>query len=241
MSVLPYALLGGGVVLSGAAAALVLGLKSAATARETEKAIGTGGTINVRLTGYWPFVKGLSAKERKMEGGVNDRKGHPLHTLEMYQRDPVAHPYVSVAGDDAAWPYGQRIAISAWPGVVFRVVDTGSHFRGTGKLYRASGREPLDVCVESSSTVVPKSNTTATIFPGDHFAKKGLTDVATSKFQGQTVAGDDSISSLYLMGSDLIGAPDEISMPVMATAVGAQQPAFTDIVDPLDALKKLRG
>lgn len=126
-------------------------------------------TLAVRLTGYWPFQTGLSSSERLMEGGTKDRLGKPLYTLEAFQRGEV--PYVSVAGDYNAWPYGQRIEIDAWPGVVFRIVDTGGHFAGPNKVYRDSAREPLDICVESSSSVVPP-RASATIIEGDVLGKR---------------------------------------------------------------------
>ena len=201
-----YVLIGGGIA---AITAAVFGVrKSMQTTTAIENAVqgkdsegvpvipGPVGypKINVRLTGYWPFQSGLSATEKKMEGGLNDRKGKPLHTLEQHLADPIRHPYVSVAGDDSAWPYGQRVIISAWPKAIFRVVDTGGHFRGTGKLYRVFGNEPLDVCVASSKTVVPKKDVTAQIVPGDNFAK-GMA-VATNKFQGQTVLGHDGLGQM---------------------------------------------
>jgi hypothetical protein len=139
-------------------------------------AVESGGTFPVRLTGYWPFQEGLTSAERLMEGGTNDTHGNRLYTLEDYQAGSA--PYVSVSGDPALFPYGQRLQISAWPGVVFRVVDTGNHFRGVpvfddfesytkGKFYRVAGHEPLDICVASSSTTVPKTGITATIAVGD--------------------------------------------------------------------------
>lgn len=127
-------------------------------------------TFPVRCTGYWPFKEGLTPAERQMEGGTKDRHGNPLHTLEDYQAG--AAPFVSVSGDYSIFPYGQRITIDEWPDVIFRVVDTGSHFHGAGKVYREPGREPLDICVASSSTpIVPDA--TATIIPGDHWDKQG--------------------------------------------------------------------
>lgn len=154
-----------------------------------------GSQVKIRTTGYWPFVAGLSGAALKMEGGTNDRKGKPLYTLEMYQADPVKAPYVSVSGDPTIWPYGQRIALDFWPGIPFRVVDTGSHFTGAGKVYRMAGYEPLDICVNSSTTKVPLT-ATATVFPGDNFAKGAA--VAMGKFKGQTVAGDT------ILGGDTI-------------------------------------
>ena len=106
-------------------------------------------TFRVRLTGYWPFA--ARPDEQRMEGGVVDRKGHPLHTLEDYQAGRA--DFVSVSGDYTIFPYGQRIVLAEWPDVIFRVVDTGSHFHGPGKVYREPGREPLDICVASSKTL----------------------------------------------------------------------------------------
>jgi hypothetical protein len=146
-------------------------------------AIARGGQFHARLTGYWPFQRGLSAAERKMEGGATDRKGGPLYTLEQYLAGQA--PYVSVSGDDSIFPYGQRLAIDVWPGVPFRVTDTGGHFRGAGKVYRVMGYEPLDICVDSDQTKVPKL-ATATIASGDHFDKAGKA-VAASGFRDQTV------------------------------------------------------
>lgn len=156
-------------------------------------AVASGGTFQARLTGYWPFAAKTDA-ERRMEGGIHDRKGKPLHTLEQHLADRMAHPYVSVSGDDAIFPYGQRIEIDAWPGAVFRVVDTGGHFRGASKVYRVSGLEPLDVCVDSKATVVPKTAATVRIIKGDHFDRPGR-EVAAEKFKGQIVG------SLELLGA----------------------------------------
>lgn len=169
----------------GVAAALA-GTDPPATAAPA--APGTGGVVAVHTTGYWPFT--ARDDEKKMEGGTKDRKGKPLYTLEMHLKDPASCPYVSVSGDDAVWPYGQRLSISAWPNAIFRVVDTGGHFRGAGKVYRVLGEEPLDICVDSSKTPVPKSGVTAKIFPGDNFAK-GTPDVAVAKIKNQTVVSGE--------------------------------------------------
>jgi hypothetical protein len=140
-------------------------------------------TINARLTGYWPFQSGLSAADRLMEGGTNDYLGKPLFTLEAFRRGEAS--YVSVAGDKTVWPYGQRIEIDAWPDVIFRVVDTGGHFTGAGKLYREPGNEPLDICVDSSKTTVPKF-AVVRIIEGDYLpSKRTLTDVNFAGVIGQ--------------------------------------------------------
>ena len=44
-------------------------------------------TFKARLTGYYPFIANLTAKERKMEGGVNDRTGRPLIAIEQHLLD----------------------------------------------------------------------------------------------------------------------------------------------------------
>lgn len=173
-------LIGGGVVTIGAVWLAMK--KSQETETQVETAILNGGRVNVRLTGYWPFT--ARADEQRMEGGTKDRKGRPLYTLEQHLSDPDRYPYVSLSGDDAIWPYGQRLALSPWPRAVFRVVDTGSHFRGAGKIYRVAGYEPIDVCVDSSKTVVPKL-AEATIVKGDNFA--GGKAVATAGLRDQTV------------------------------------------------------
>lgn len=156
--------------------------------------------VDLRLTGYWPFT--ARDDEKKMEGGVFDRKmpsaykdkpdsqqykDHILHTVEQHLADPISHPFVSLSGDDAIWPYGQKLLIPWTEGrtIVGRVVDTGSHFRGVTKVYRVAGKEPIDVCVDSSKTVVPKI-VQAQIVPQDNF-EKGQPLVAVRKLQGQNV------------------------------------------------------
>jgi len=171
------------VVAASGAAALIGGVVAIFMGRKTTEALknavdapsGSTTTVPVRVTGYWPFT--ARPDEVKMEGGVKDRKGNPLHTLEDFQAGKA--PFVSVSGDYTIFPYGQRISLAEWPGVVFRIVDTGSHFHGAKKVYRIAGREPLDVCVESSSTkVVPQTD--ATIYAGDHF-EKGTKNVALAR------------------------------------------------------------
>lgn len=186
--------------LAAAVTGWILSRRSAETEAATVSAIATGGTFQARLTGYWPFTAKTEA-EKKMEGGHHDRKGKPLHTLEQHLADPSAHPFVSVSGDDAIFPYGQRISISTWPNAVFRVTDTGGHFRGSGKVYRVTGLEPLDVCVDSKETKVPKTPATVRIFKGDHFDKPGR-EVASGKFQGQSLVGR---GSLEMLGARFIG------------------------------------
>lgn len=120
----------------------------------------------ITLTAYWPFDVD-NEDERRMEGGTNDRKGRPLHTLEDHIEDPAAHPFVSLAADYTLFPYGTRAWIPSlgvpsqeWQEraraagldgdlscYVGRIVDTGGHFFGAGKKYRNPGAEPIDCCV----------------------------------------------------------------------------------------------
>lgn len=176
------ALLASAAGLGGAA---LMWRQSEGVAAATASAVESGGTFAARLTGYWPYAA-KTAAEKRMEGGHNDRKGKPIHTLEQHRADPVLHPYVSVSGDDVIFPYGQRIEIDQWPGVVFRVVDTGGHFRGTNKVYRIMGREPLDIAVDSPSSKI-RPLAMVRILKGDHFDRKGK-ELVASKFQGQSVA-----------------------------------------------------
>jgi len=179
--VAPILLAGGGLAALGAV--YLASRRSAEVAAAAEQAVAAGGRIKVRLTGYWPFAAKTEV-ERRMEGGAKDRKGKPLFTLEQHLAGRA--PYVSVAGDDAVWPYGQRILFNEWPNATFRVVDTGGNFRGANKVYRVLGHEPLDICVDSSKTKLPKT-TTARILAGDNFA--GGRAVATANLRDQVISG----------------------------------------------------
>lgn len=181
-------LIGGGVAVG--AAAWFASRKSVATTTAVERALadepdpdtGERGLINVKLTGYWPFT--ARPDEVQMEGGTKDRKGNPLHTVEDFLAGKSDH--VSLSGDDALFPYGQKIIIP-WGDreITGRVTDTGSHFRGVHKVYRVAGYEPIDVCVQSSATKIPKTAVQARIVAGDNFEKGKA--VATGGFQGQNV------------------------------------------------------
>jgi len=99
-----------------------------------------GQAYKAKPTSYFPSNSGV-------EGGFKDRGGLRLYTLQQYLRGKA--PYVSVAMDATILPYGTRISIPEMNQmygreIEFRVVDTGSAFRG-----RAMGR--IDICVESPS------------------------------------------------------------------------------------------
>ncbi len=171
---------------------------------------GAGVTVSLNLTGYWPYS--ARPDEQKMEGGITGAaawhgkrvvdpatgKRAALITVEMHRSDPSKYSYVSLSGDPDIWPWGQKVVIPWSDGgtIIGRVVDTGQHFTGAKKVFRVVGREPIDVCVASSSTkVIAKTN--ATVVPGDHWDKQ-MTDVALAKLGQPTVA----VGS----GFDLLGA-----------------------------------
>lgn len=188
-------LIGGGLAAAGVAIFWISRKKSTETTDVLKAALtlppSTGGPTNmdnlpkvkIHATGYWPYhaAAGTDAKAKKMEGGTKDRRGRPIHTLEQHLRDPVAHPYVSVAGDFEIWPDGQRISLSPWPNAIFRVVDTGGNFYGAKKVYRVVGEEPLDIAVDGPQTRVPKKDVVATIYPGDNWGGAGLRPKAAEK------------------------------------------------------------
>ena len=77
-----------------------------------------------------------------MEGGFFDRKGKPLHTLQDYLAGKA--PFVSVAMDSKAFPYGTKLRIPELEKkygqkIDFRVVDTGGAFKG-------KGTSRIDIC-----------------------------------------------------------------------------------------------
>lgn len=173
-------------------------------------------TVKIRATGYWPFT--ATEAERKMEGGVegaaawNGRrvvdpktgKRIQLHTVEEYLEGKA--PYFSISGDPEVWPFGQLLRVQWHDGRVIegRVVDTGQHFTGSRKVYRAAGREPLDLCVYSKETKV-LTKTSVVVVRGDHFDKVGR-DLVASKLKGQTVVG-----ALHMLGAQFAPLVDCIS------------------------------
>ncbi len=124
--------------------------------------------VKIRLTEYFPFQSGLSKKQKKMEGGVLDRIGKPLYTLEDYIEGKA--PYVSLACDKLGGPPGKiaefrKYGFKVWipklsadintfidtpitvPIMIeFRLVDTGGRFYGDKKEVLEAGHEPIDVC-----------------------------------------------------------------------------------------------
>jgi hypothetical protein len=165
---------------------------AAAEVQAAAKKMSGNSSIKLRLTAYYPLEAKTEA-QKKMEGPPIDRKSKALNYLE----DAVAGKadWCSVSGDYTAFPYGQLMYLDAFPGIKFRVVDTGKNFMGSSKVYRSVGLEPIDVAVRSSKTKVP-AEVTGTIVRGDTLDKPGK-DVAVSKFRGQAVVGS---------GLDMLGA-----------------------------------
>lgn len=125
---------------------------------------GTSYTV-ARSTGY-------NAHNDPLNGGLVDRHGKKLYTLEDFLTRGA--PYVSVAMDTALFPYGQAIRIPEFERkygrqILFRVVDTGGAFQGRGI-------KRLDVCTDvgkaSTNPVLGGSLTINTISEDD--AKKIL-------------------------------------------------------------------
>jgi hypothetical protein len=127
-----------------------------------------GKIVKVRLTEYYPFQAGLSKKQKQIEGGVLDRMGKPLYSLEDYFEGKA--PYVSLACDLLGGPpgnvrefrkYGQEAYLPELSMdilsyldpefamvrmISFRLVDTGGNFYGDNKQVKVVGYEPIDVC-----------------------------------------------------------------------------------------------
>jgi hypothetical protein len=214
-------LIGGGTALG----AVLYGiLKSRSTVQSIQDAMnGSGEKVALRLTGYWPFT--ARPDEVKMEGGLKDRKGNPLHTVEDFFAGKSDH--VSLSGDYTIWPYGQKVLIP-WGDrtVVGRVTDTGSHFHGAGKLIRAVGYEPMDVCVYSSATKIPNVKVDARIVPGDNF-EKGKAVAVNQLQQNVSTSVVGKLATLLGYGQAVVGA---------SPGVVKNGTFFSDIVDPLDCL-----
>ncbi len=181
--------------------------RSFVAAVEAAAASGSGGgDVDLRLTGYYPVSDTASEASKRMEGGNvgaalwNGRKVKqlPLYTLEQHIADSKTYPYVSLSGDPSVWPFGQLLLLpELGANVRGRVVDTGGHFTGLGKIVRIIGREPIDVRVNSSATKLP-TKVTAHVVPNDNFENTGR-DVAYAKAgKAPVVAGRDEIVDAFL-------------------------------------------
>jgi len=106
-----------------------------------------GASYVARGTGYYPA-------NNAMEGGFVDRKGKPLHTLQQFLAGDA--PYVAVAMDPKAFPYGTVLRIPELEqkygqAIKFEVVDTGGAFMGKGTsridICTANAKASLDATV----------------------------------------------------------------------------------------------
>lgn len=113
-----------------------------------------GEKFKARGTGYYP-------DSSAMEGGYVDRKGAKLNTLQDFLSGKA--PYVSVAMDSKAFPYGTKLRIPELEAkygkqIEFRVVDTGGAFKGKGTsridVCTANQRASLDPTINGPLTLV---------------------------------------------------------------------------------------
>lgn len=116
----------------------------------------TGKQYTAKGTGYYP-------DNSPMEGGFQDRMGKPLHTLQDFLNGKA--PYVSVAMDSKAFPYGTKLRIPELEKkygrpIEFRVVDTGGAFKGKGTsridICTANRKASLDPTINGKLTLVPQ-------------------------------------------------------------------------------------
>jgi hypothetical protein len=113
-------------------------------------AAGSPLSFSAKATGYHP-----TSDDDKMEGGpmgaaewhgVKLKQQEPLYTLDEFREG--AAPYVSVAMDNTKTnplKYGTMLKSPQFPGVPFRVMDTGSAFNGTGSYGPARGLKAIDI------------------------------------------------------------------------------------------------
>jgi len=106
-----------------------------------------------RLTAYYPppQIGYTSPAEARLEGGPQDCRGNPLHTLQAFLSGDA--PWVSLALDPLILgtivAYGSRIELPAFsrtwgrPGIPFRAVDECA-------AARCRGLDRIDVCVADS-------------------------------------------------------------------------------------------
>jgi 3D (Asp-Asp-Asp) domain-containing protein len=116
----------------------------------------TGQQFTAKGTGYYP-------DNSPMEGGFKDRQGKPLHTLQDFLSGKA--PYVSVAMDSKAFPYGTKLRIPELEKkygrpIEFRVVDTGGAFKGKGTsridICTANQKASLDPTINGKLTLIPQ-------------------------------------------------------------------------------------
>lgn len=126
-----------------------------------------------RLTEYYPDLPDTASKAQKeLEGGAVARdRSIPVISLDQHRADPARYPFATVAADDALEGrkiragYGPRVYFAAFPTDVFRIYDTGSHFRG--KTKKPGLGEPFDLAVSYSGPLKGTIGRTLTVYAVD--------------------------------------------------------------------------
>ena len=85
----------------------------------------TDGGINIKLSSYTPGKGNI-----RMEGGKLDAHGRPAYTMEQFQSGNA--PHVTVAMDPDSPLQGKMLTSPKFPGIKFKVSDTGDDFKGKG-------------------------------------------------------------------------------------------------------------
>ena len=148
--------LGGGAGGTGSGGGFAQPDINGAAAAKAPSMTPTGQQFTAKGTGYFP-------DNSPMEGGFKDRMGKPLHTLQDFLAGKA--PYVSVAMDSKAFPYGTKLRIPELEKkygrpIEFRVVDTGGAFKGKGTsridICTANRKASLDPTINGKLTLVPQ-------------------------------------------------------------------------------------
>lgn len=114
-------------------------------------------SYQAKATAYWPKDVHSDA-ELAMEGALVDRKGNKLHTVEDHIKG--LSPFVSVAMDNDAFPYGTALYIPEIciayglpeDELTFLVVDTGGAFIKPN----VRDRSRIDICVDTRKAGLAK-------------------------------------------------------------------------------------
>lgn len=105
-----------------------------------EVARGTGRSLRVQTTGYYPPPAGgyRSKAEERMEGGALDCRGNRLRTLQDY----TPGSYVSCATDPRVIRTGTYFTLDDYPGIRFLACDVGGAIKGNH----------IDICVKDRAS-----------------------------------------------------------------------------------------
>jgi len=123
-------------------------------------------TYQATATGYFvgPYK---DAEQASMEGGNLDRHEYPLCSLGQFRLGKV--PFVSVAMDRTAFPYGTILRIPELEkqfqrAIPFLVVDTGGAFKGRGTTR-------IDICCQDeheANQIIGKRPVTLQLWGGQY-------------------------------------------------------------------------